>query len=238
MRPRYPGDFMKRMFAAAAVLATFATFARHAVAGEITLFSDTDFRGNRVTLQGAARDLSGMGMNDRVSSVVVQSGTWVLCEHRDFGGRCAELGPGEYRALPDFNDAISSVREVGGRGGYRGGDGRGDGYRDGGYRDGGYRDDGRREDGPGWRNGRRGGDGVELFAGPRFEGQRIRVDDDFRTLEQIGFNDRASSIVIREGSWQFCEHADFRGQCVVLGPGEYPVLDRLSNRISSVRRVR
>lgn len=228
---------MKRLFAAAALLASFATFTQHAVAGEITLFSDRDFNGNRVTLQRGTRDLNGMGLNDRVSSAVVRSGNWVLCEHRDFGGRCAEFGPGEYPTLPDFNDAVSSVREAGGRGGERG-----DGYRDGGYRDrdGGYRDGGYRGEGhPGWREGRRGGgDAIELFAGPRFEGQRVRVDGDFRSLEQAGFNDRASSVVIREGSWQFCEHADYRGQCVVLGPGEYPILERLSNRISSVRRVR
>jgi hypothetical protein len=232
---------MKRLFAAVAVLATFT---QAALAGEITLFSDRDFRGNRVTLQHGLRDLNGVGMNDRVSSFVVHSGVWQLCEHHDFGGRCAEFGPGEYRGLPNFNDAASSLREVGGRGegGYRDGGRRGDGYGDDrGYRgEGGYRDDGRR-DGPGRGEGwgrRGGGDAVELFGDRGFEGQRAGVDRDFRSLEQAGLNDRISSIIIREGRWQFCEHADFRGQCIVLGPGEYPGLEGLNDRLSSMRRVR
>lgn len=229
---------MKRLFAAAAVLATLT---HAAVAGEITLFADGDFRGGRVTLQRDARDLTSVGMNDRVSSIVVQSGVWVLCEHRDFGGRCAEFGPGEYRALPDFNDAASSVREVtrgqgrdGDRNGYRGGErdaNRESDYRgEGGYRDGGP---GRREG-----HGRRGGGAVELFADQGFGGQHAGLDSDFRSLEHAGFNDRISSVVIREGRWEFCEHADFRGQCIVLGPGEYDRLERLNDRVSSMRRVR
>jgi hypothetical protein len=223
---------MKRLFAAAAVLATLT---QAAFAGEITLFADGDFRGGRVTLQRDARDLNEVGMNDRVSSLIVRSGTWLLCEHRDFGGRCAEFGPGEYRGLPDFNDAASSVREVG-RGGYRGNDDRGNDDR------GGYRGNDERR-GQGWHEGRgrRGGGGggaVELFENQGFEGRRAGVDSDFRSLEGAGFNDRASSVIIREGRWEFCEHADFRGQCIVLGPGEYATFERLNDRVSSMRRVR
>src|SRR5690349_14263765 len=113
---------MKRLFAAAAAVALFAPpFTNAAMAGEITLFADSDFRGGRVTLQREARDLNEFGFNDRASSMVVRSGVWQLCEHRDFGGFCAEFGPGEYRNLPRFNDSISSVREIDrGRDGYRG----------------------------------------------------------------------------------------------------------------------
>lgn len=212
---------MKRLFAAAALLATFTNAA---MAGDITLFADSDFRGGRVTLQRNARDLNDFGFNDRASSLVVRSGVWQLCEHRDFGGYCAEFGPGEYRTLPRFNDSISSVREID--------DGRG--------RDRGDRSD--RGDREGWRDERRGGggrgDSVQLFAGPGFRGERAVVGNEVRSMEQVGFNDRASSIIIREGRWEFCEHADFRGQCIVLGPGEYGSLDRMNNGISSMRRVR
>ena len=107
---------MKRLLAAAAVLATFT---HAAFAGELTLFSDSNFRGQRVVLDRDAPNLADFGFNDRASSVVIRSGTWVLCEHANFGGRCAEFGPGEYRELPGFNDAISSARQVD-----RGGQGR------------------------------------------------------------------------------------------------------------------
>jgi len=234
---------MKRLLAAAAVLATLT---HTAFAGELTLFADSDFRGARVTLQGDARDLRQLNFNDRVSSLVVRSGTWELCQDNNFGGRCAQFGPGEYRALPNFNDAISSVREI-----TRGGQGGQGGWRDGDR-------DARREE---WREREReehreerreeaqaqyGGDygrprdgaQVVLFAGPRFEGPQVAVGSDVRSMDDIGFNDRAVSIIIREGQWEFCEHGDFRGQCIVYGPGRYPFLEGMNNRISSMRRVR
>lgn len=210
---------MKRLLAAAAVLATLS---HAAFAGELTLFADSDFRGARVTLQGDARDLRQMNFNDRVSSLVVRSGTWELCQDSNFSGRCAQFGPGEYRVLPGFNDAVSSVREIRGQGGWR------EGERD-------VRREERRDE---MRGDMHGGAPVELFAGPRFEGPEVAVASDVRSMNDIGFNDRAVSIIIREGRWEFCEHGDFRGQCVVYGPGRYPYLEGMNNRISSMRRVR
>jgi hypothetical protein len=218
------GEIMKRLLAAAAVLATFT---HAAFAGELTLFSDSNFRGQRVTIDRDAASLGEFNFNDRASSAVIRSGTWLLCEHANFGGRCEEFGPGEYRELSGFNDAVSSARQLdrdrGGRGRWRDHD----------------RDDerGDRGDRGGWR-GDRGGPDVVMFAGPRFEGQQVELSQDVRALSDVGFNDRATSLVIREGRWEFCEHADFRGECVVLGPGRYDMLDRMNNRISSMRRVR
>ena len=207
---------MKRLLAAAAVLATFT---HAAFAGELTLFSDSNFRGQRVTIDRDAASLGDFNFNDRASSAVIRSGTWLLCEHANFGGRCEEFGPGEYRELSGFNDAVSSARQID-----RGGRGR-------------WRDHDRDDDRGGWR-GDRGGPDVVMFAGPRFEGQQVELSQDVRALSDVGFNDRATSLIIREGRWEFCEHADFRGECVVLGPGRYDVLDRMNNRISSMRRVR
>jgi hypothetical protein len=227
------GAHMKRLLAAAAVLATFA---QAAFAGEITLFTDADFRGGRVTVARDTHNLADIGFNDRASSLIVRSGVWQLCEHKDFGGYCAEFGPGEYRELPNFNDSISSAREVPRGRGYerderRGGPG-GPGWH-------GDRDE-RRDERRGDRYEERGprGAAVQLFSGQRFEGANLGVSGDVRSLNDVGFNDRAGSMVILEGRWEFCEHGDFRGQCVVFGPGRYPFLEGMNNRISSMRRVR
>jgi hypothetical protein len=209
---------MKRLLAAAAVLATFT---HAAFAGELTLFSDSNFHGQRTTIDRDAPNLRDFDFNDRASSVVISSGTWLLCEHANFGGRCAEFGPGEYRELPGFNDAVSSARQLDrGRGRWRDREG--------------WRD----HDRDGWRGGDRGGPDVLMFAGPRFEGPQVELSQDVRSLNDVGFNDRATSMIIREGRWEFCEHADFRGECIVLGPGRYEFLERMNNRISSMRRVR
>ncbi|MFK3739268.1 beta/gamma crystallin-related protein [Massilia sp. TN1-12] len=213
---------MKHLLAAAAVLATLANTS---FAGEMTIFADSNFRGNRVTLERDARNLSEFGFNDRISSVVIRSGIWQLCEDANFRGRCAELGPGEYRQLP-FNDSVSSIREIS-----RGGPGRGPGW---------DRDDRDGRDGRhgGWdRDDRRGGPDVILFQDRDFRGPDLALERDARNLIDYGFNDRASSIVIREGRWEFCEDVDFRGRCEVFGPGRYPMVD-MNDRISSVRRVR
>lgn len=226
---------MKRLIAAAAVLASLAPAA---FAGQLTLFADSDFRGNQVTLSNNVTNLNDLGFNDRTSSIVVRSGTWQLCEHKDFGGYCAELRPGEYRTLSGFNDKISSVREVG----------NGERRRDAGDDRRGERDVRRNDDRAGHSGndggdyrgdrGRQGGDAVQMFAGPRFEGQQFGLSGNLRNLDDVGFNDRAGSLIIREGSWELCEHADFRGQCVVYGPGRYALLGEMNNRISSMRRVR
>jgi hypothetical protein len=207
---------MKRLIAATILIT--AAFA--ASAGELSLYSQPGFRGSEITLNGGASNLRDLGFNDRASSAVVRSGTWELCEHKNFGGYCAVFERGEYPELERFNNSVSSAREVPGRPHGR--------WRD---RDEERHGDSRRE---GWRR----DEPVILFSGQRFEGERMAVRSDLRTLRDAGFNDRAGSIVINEGRWEFCEHAGYRGQCVVLGPGRYGRLDEMNNQLSSLRRIR
>ena len=80
---------------------------------------------------------------------------------------------------------------------------------------------------------------VTFYSRDDFRGQSFTTDRDIRNLERQGFNDRASSAVVRGGSWEVCEDARFEGRCAVLQPGDYPSLANmgLSNEISSVRAV-
>ncbi|WUR14681.1 beta/gamma crystallin-related protein [[Empedobacter] haloabium] len=232
---------MKRLFAA---LATTTLLSHVAHAGELTLYERHGFRGNEVTLRNDASDFRDFGFNDRVSSIVVHSGAWEVCEHKNFGGHCAVFRRGEYARLEGFNNSISSAREVQMRGGWRDRDGDGRDDRREGW------NEGAREGRDDWRDGDRGGrrddtrrwggqrEAVVLYAGQGFEGRAVGINGDVRTLNDASFNDRAGSLIIREGTWQLCEHADFRGQCLVFGPGRYEYLEGLNNRLSSLRRVR
>jgi Beta/Gamma crystallin len=57
-------------------------------------------------------------------------------------------------------------------------------------------------------------------------------------LDRIGFNDTASSLVIRDGVWEVCTDAYFRGRCTELQPGEYSSLGvGMSARIASAREI-
>jgi hypothetical protein len=78
---------------------------------------------------------------------------------------------------------------------------------------------------------------IVLFAGENFRGPRIQVESPVPNLARSGFNDLASSISVRRGTWQVCDDTAFRGNCVMLSEGEYPTLRNigLNDRVSSVR---
>ena len=78
---------------------------------------------------------------------------------------------------------------------------------------------------------------IVVYSGHDFQGQRLTIKNDIANFEGIGFNDRASSILVRHGVWEFCTDAFFRGNCRTLGPGEYRDLGSQDNRISSARMV-
>ena len=86
-------------------------------AAQVTLYSGDDFRGRQFTTDRVERNLEWVGFNDRAESVIVNGGSWQVCEDAEFSGRCAILRPGEYRSLADVGLAgeISSVRPVGER---------------------------------------------------------------------------------------------------------------------------
>ena len=89
---------------------------------------------------------------------------------------------------------------------------------------------------------------AQAVAGPTFyeredfQGRSFTAEQQVRNFERIGFNDRASSVVVTGGRgerWEVCEDARFSGRCVVLRPGRYPSLAAmgLNDRVSSVRAV-
>src|SRR5262249_18498686 len=70
-----------------------------------------------------------------------------------------------------------------------------------------------------------------------FRGRSFTVVDPVDNFARYGFNDRASSAMVRRGNYQVCEHAGYQGHCVTLAPGDYSSLGTmgLNDRISSAR---
>lgn len=186
---------------------------RGAGASQIDLYADEGFQGRTFTTDKAVADFRRIGFNDRVSSVVVSGERWEVCQDAGFDGRCMVLVPGQYPSLfaMGFNDRISSVRAV--------------------SRGGAYDRDAPMPVPAASR--------VVLYAREGFQGRAITVDaavDDFRN---IGFDDRASSVVVSGERWEFCQDARFGGDCAVLRPGQYPSLAAMgmNDRTSSARAV-
>jgi len=80
---------------------------------------------------------------------------------------------------------------------------------------------------------------VTFYDQEGFHGHAFSSNGQINNLDHSGFNDRASSVIVEHGNWQVCEDSDFRGQCIVLRPGQYPSLAAMgmNNRVSSLRRV-
>lgn len=66
-------------------------------------------------------------------------------------------------------------------------------------------------------------------------GRSLNVVANIGNLESVGFNDEISSIEVRRGQWVFCEHADFKGKCITLGPGRHSIETYFNDAISSIR---
>ena len=94
--------------------------------------------------------------------------------------------------------------------------------------------DGRNTD----RNDSRRGAAIELFEHPNFKGQSIRLDTAAPTLGNMRFNDRVSSVRVREGVWQVCTDANYRGRCETIRSDQRKLATiRLNDNVSSVRRL-
>ncbi|MEQ1518100.1 MAG: beta/gamma crystallin-related protein [Usitatibacteraceae bacterium] len=80
---------------------------------------------------------------------------------------------------------------------------------------------------------------ITFYEGEGFRGRAITTDKQIVNFARIGFNDRASSIVVDRGRWEVCTDERFGGRCVALRRGSYDSLHSLGmgNQISSVRPV-
>jgi hypothetical protein len=183
----------------------------------VVLFDGPGMTGRSYTLNQATPDLGGTGFNDRAMSAIVNSGTWQLCVDANYQSSCEIYGPGQHARLEAVGSRVSSARPY-----YDGGGG---GNNNSGSWGGG---------GGNWGGNTR----VVLYEGQNFSGRSYTLGSDvLNNLGNTGFNDRASSMRIERGYWMFCTDANFLGDCRTFGPGDYPSLSWLSNRISSGRRI-
>lgn len=80
---------------------------------------------------------------------------------------------------------------------------------------------------------------VTFYEREGFRGRTFAANSTVENFARIGFNDKASSVIVDSGRWEVCQDAHFDGPCMVLRPGSYDSLARMgmNDRISSVRPV-
>ena len=177
---------------------------------DLVLYEHDNFDGRSYRAYAQMNTLAQVNFNDIASSVVVRSGNWQLCNDANFQGQCITLNPGRYPSLSTMglNDRVSSIRPLNESG-----------------------------SNSSWGGGWGGSSAaVTLYENADYGGRSVGTSGSANLVNQ-GFNNKASSIIIRSGRWDFCSDADYGGRCVTLGPGSYgQVSDMgLNDRISSVR---
>jgi len=81
---------------------------------------------------------------------------------------------------------------------------------------------------------------ITLFAKLSFSGPSLRMIVPSSDLHRVGFANRAASFSVTSGTWQLCDHANFTGQCITVGPGRYTASydNGFARKIVSLRPVK
>ena len=178
----------------------------------VILFSEGNFRGDSMAVSGINGALERAGFDHVAASMVIEGGRWIFCSEPFFRGDCRTIGPGRYRDLREvgLHRAISSVRPA------------------------------RAEAADAPPAGPRPDPNadISLFPAPNYQGRALVSKRDISNLGPTDYNDRIASVVVSAGQWELCTDGEYKGRCVVVGPGNYPGLGGLTNQVSSVRRIR
>jgi beta/gamma crystallin len=79
----------------------------------VELYGQQDFRGRSLRVNRDADTLEESGLEDRVSSLVVNEGRWQVCTRPGYEGVCRVFEPGRYPYLGRLNDRVGSLKRVG-----------------------------------------------------------------------------------------------------------------------------
>ena len=187
-------------------------------AQDVELYDQPAFAGVRLTLSANAPDLAAYGLGGRVASVVVKKGQWEFCTQPQFGGACIAVGPGRYAELPTaLRGTLASLRNTAAVAAPA--------------------VVAVAPVAPAPAAAAAQGDALVLYEHSNFGGRKLGISSATPRLGELNFNDVASSVEVFRGRWQFCVHADYAGECIVLGVGRHAQAGRFNDAISSIRPV-
>jgi len=84
------------------------------VALEIVVYDKPDFKGTSIRIAKATPDLAALRFDNKVASLkILGAGDWVLCENKNYQGRCARVAMEAVNLkLQNLNDRVSSLYPV------------------------------------------------------------------------------------------------------------------------------
>jgi len=99
--------------ALAAVTAVSGPAAQAARGPALIVYQEDNFGGDYREIRDDQPDMDWIHFDDRISSVEIHRGTWELCEHSHYRGRCITLNHDVGRRdRMGFDDRISSIRRL------------------------------------------------------------------------------------------------------------------------------
>lgn len=230
-----------------AILLTMASLlgATVASAQEVELYSQPAFNGMRLRLSADATDVAAYGMGNSIASVVVKSGQWEFCTAAQFRGACITVGPGRYAEMPPaLRGSLASIRRADVAAGAVA-----PALRQGAAAPMHAPVQGQLPPplpglAPASPQAATGAapepmptDAVILYEHAGFDGRTLALSSSAPRLAELNYNDVASSVIVQRGRWQFCEHHDYGGECMVLGVGRHVLGGHWNDRTSSIRPV-
>jgi hypothetical protein len=177
--------------------------------GMMEIYAGAGLSGNSTRVLFDVSDFVEIGFNDRTLSMRIENGTWQLCSDANYRGSCRNFGPGNYDDLgARLNGKVSSARLV---------------------------PDADVNNQPPELDPNV---ALTMWREEGLRGRSLSLIGDAADLGAIGFNDAAASMVIQNGTWEFCVEPNYRGVCRLFGPGQYRAIEgALMRSISSARMV-
>jgi len=80
---------------------------------------------------------------------------------------------------------------------------------------------------------------IIVYADRDFGGPRSLFKDSIDNLFTRGLGNKVSSVQILLGRWKFCTEIEYRGACIILGPGNYKDLNvfKMEDKINSIESL-
>lgn len=102
------------VMAGALLLAVASAAESHANATTVVVYDQPNFKGRALTLATATPDLAKHGFDKQVASLAIEgAGDWVLCERKNYAGRCVRVqGKAGDLSLLQMNGRVSSLYPV------------------------------------------------------------------------------------------------------------------------------
>ncbi|CAC5425282.1 CRYB [Mytilus coruscus] len=160
---------------------------------KITLYEHVNFKGRSKTFTEGHENLIDAGFNDYTSSVIVESGVWILYQHCNYTGNICVVMEGDRTNLlsckgdkdtkiHDFNDVVSSLKP--------------------------------------WDSDFTEEPKCTVYVAG-FEGRSLQFTEDILDLAWYKMSNQISSIRVHSGAWVGYDMANFRGRHSLYLPGDH-----------------